>query len=110
VPNLKIEIVLLGMLALLWDSSYLFIKIAVQEIPPITLIAAIVSGAAVFLLLVAKLHKISLPTEVRMWRMLSVQAFFTSIGAWLVLAWGQQYVDSGLASVLNQPPLSSYLF
>jgi drug/metabolite transporter (DMT)-like permease len=33
--------------------------------------------------------------------MLFVQAVFNSIGAWTVLAWGQQYVDSALASVLN---------
>ena len=33
--------------------------------------------------------------------MLLVQAFLNSIGAWTVLAWGQQYVDSGLATVLN---------
>ena len=42
-----------------------------------------------------------LPREVLTWRMLLVQAFFNSIGAWTILAWGQQYLDSGLASVLN---------
>lgn len=31
----------------------------------------------------------------------SLQAIFNSIGAWTVLAWGQQFVDSGLAGVLN---------
>ena len=35
------------------------------------------------------------------WAALLVQAFFNSIGAWTVLAWGQQFVDSGLARVLN---------
>lgn len=30
-----------------------------------------------------------------------LQSVFKSIGAWIVLAWGQQFVDSGLASVLN---------
>ena len=33
--------------------------------------------------------------------MLLVQALFNSIGSWTVLAWGQQYIDSGLAGVLN---------
>ena len=33
--------------------------------------------------------------------MLFLQAIFNSIGAWTVLAWGQQFVDSGLAGVLN---------
>ena len=48
-PNRLIEFTLLGLLALLWGSSYLFIKIAVAEIPPVTLIAIRVSIAALFL-------------------------------------------------------------
>lgn len=48
----SLEFALLGVLALLWGSSYLFIKIAVTEIPPKTLIAARVLIAAIFLLAV----------------------------------------------------------
>ena len=44
-----VEFALLGLLALLWGSSYLFIKIAVSEIPPVTLIAARVAIAALLL-------------------------------------------------------------
>jgi len=100
-PNLRTELPLLALLALLWGSSYLFIKIAVAEIPPITLIALRVLGAAIFLMIVMELRSERFPRDVKTWRMLLIQAFFNSIGAWTVLAWGQQYVDSGLASVLN---------
>lgn len=100
-PNLRTELPLLALLALLWGSSYLFIKIAVADIPPITLIALRVLGAAIFLMIVMGLRSERLPRDGRTWRMLLVQAFFNSIGAWTVLAWGQQYVESGLASVLN---------
>ena len=99
--NLLAELLLLGLLALLWGSSYLFIKVAVAEIPPITLIALRVFGAATFLMIVMRLRAESLPRDRRTWRMLLVQAFFNSIGAWTVLAWGQQFVGAGLASVLN---------
>lgn len=95
------EFALLGLLAVLWGSSYLFIKVAVTEIPPLTLIAARVSIAAVFLLCVVRLRHEKLPTDAPTWRMLLVQSFLNSIGAWTVLAWGQRYVDSGLAGVLN---------
>ena len=100
-PNYTVEFGLLALLALLWGSSYLFIKVAVTEIPPITIIAARVSIAALLLLSVMQLRNERLPREVLTWRMLFVQAFFNSIGAWTILAWGQQYLDSGLASVLN---------
>ncbi|MEM7072578.1 MAG: EamA family transporter [Pseudomonadota bacterium] len=99
--NLKLELSLLGLLALLWGSSYLFIKIAVAEIPPITLIAVRVSGASLFLLLVLWVRNERLPRDGSTWRRLAIQAFFNSIGAWTILAWGQQFVDAGLASVLN---------
>jgi drug/metabolite transporter (DMT)-like permease len=88
-------------LALLWGSSYLLIKIAVAEIPPITLIAVRVTIAAAFLLAVMSWRGESLPRDAKTWRMLFVQAVLNSIAAWTLLAWGQQYVDSGLASVLN---------
>ncbi len=99
--GLPFELFLLGVLALLWGSSYLFIKLALAEIPPLTLIASRVSIAAVFLLIVVSLRGERLPREPATWHRLLVQAFLNSIGAWTILAWGQQYVDSGLASVLN---------
>ncbi len=105
------EYLLLGVLALLWGSSYLFIKIAVADIPPITLIAARVAGAALFLSAVLVLGRRRLPSGIRIWAMLGVQAIFNSIAAWTVLAWGQQYVGAGLASVLNSiSPIFVFLF
>jgi len=109
--NLVFEFALLGLLALLWGSSYLFIKIAVAEIPPITLIAFRVSVAALFLFVVLSWRKEKLPRDSKTWLMLLIQSFFNSIGAWTLLAWGQQYVDSGLASVLNSTsPIFVFLF
>lgn len=99
--SLRTELPLLALLALLWGSSYLFIKVAVAEIPPVTLIALRVLGATIFLLLVMGARSERLPRDARSWRMLLAQSVLNSIGAWTFLAWGQQYVESGLASVLN---------
>lgn len=95
------EYALLGLLALLWGSSYLLIGIAVVEIPPMTLIASRVAIAAIILTGVAIITRATWPRDRTTWGRLFVQAIFNSIGAWTLLAWGQQYVDSGLASVLN---------
>ncbi|MCB1473925.1 MAG: DMT family transporter [Rhodobiaceae bacterium] len=104
------ELALLALLALLWGSSYLFIKVALRDIPPITLIAVRVAIAAAFLFAVLRWRGEVLPRESGDWRKLFVQACFNSIGAWTVLAWGQQYVSSGLASVLNSTsPLFVFL-
>lgn len=100
-PNLWLEYALLALLALLWGSSYLFIRVAIADIPPITLIAFRVTVAAAILMLIVVWRGEHLPRDRRTWRMLFVQAIFNSIGAWTILAWGQQYIDSGTASVLN---------
>jgi drug/metabolite transporter (DMT)-like permease len=96
-----VEYLLLGLLATLWGSSYMLIRLGVETIPPVSLIALRVSVAAVVLTVVVIYRGQSLPKDVRTWGMVGVQSFFNSWGAWTILAWGQQYIQSGLAGVLN---------
>jgi drug/metabolite transporter (DMT)-like permease len=98
---LLVEFALLVVLAVLWGASYLLIKVALETISPISLIAFRVCVAAAFLTAVMLYRGELLPKDGATWRQLFVQAVLNSIGAWTVLAWGQQFVDSGLASVLN---------
>jgi drug/metabolite transporter (DMT)-like permease len=108
--NLNLELALLGVLASLWGSSYLLIKVALGSFPPMTLMAIRVTIAALFLGAVMFARRERLPTDSRSWRELFVQSLLNSSVAWLVLAWGQQYVPSGLAGVLNSTsPLFVFL-
>lgn len=100
-PRQVTEFLLLFVLALLWGSSYLFLKIAVETIPPVTLIASRVAIAAVLLSCIVLWKGESFPRDALTLRRLLLQSFLNSIGAWTVLAWGQQYVESSLSSVLN---------
>lgn len=95
------EYALLALLAAFWGSSYLLIKLALATIPPVTLIAIRVTIASLFLLAIMRLRSERLPRGARDWRLLFVQSLLNSSLAWLVLAWGQQYVPSGTAGVLN---------
>jgi drug/metabolite transporter (DMT)-like permease len=90
--------------------AYLFIKVAVAEITPISLVALRVTIAAVFLCGVVFWRKEAFPKDARTWRNLLVQAFLNSIGAWTVLAWGQQFIPSSTATVLNSTsPIFAFL-
>lgn len=110
IESLAKEYVLLAVLAALWGSSYLLIKLALASIPPISVMAFRVSLAAVFLLLVMRWRGERFPTDTQSWRDLFVQSLLNSSVAWLVLAWGQQFIDSGLAGVLNSTsPLFVFL-
>lgn len=99
--NRPLELCLLALLALFWGSSYLFIKVALEGLPPLTLIALRVSLAALLLYLVARWRGHNLPADPAIWRQFLVQCFFLCLGGWAVLAWGQQFIDSGLAGILN---------
>lgn len=99
--QLIIELGFLGMLALLWGSSFMWISIGVQTIPPITLAAIRVVVASVVIGVVMLVRGQRLPTEPKLVGQLFILAMIGSIIPWVSLAWGQQYVDSALASVLN---------
>jgi drug/metabolite transporter (DMT)-like permease len=99
--NRPLEFFLLGLLALFWGSSYLWAKVSLEVVPPFTLIAFRVGIAAVLLTAWVIIRRIPLPTDAHTWWLLLIQAFMNSFGAWCLLAWGLQYVDSSLATVLN---------
>lgn len=99
--RLGVELALLALLAGLWGSSYLLIKVALTSFPPMTLMAVRVTLASVFLLIVMQARSERLPRDAASWRALFVQSLLNSSVAWLVLAWGQQFLASGLAGVLN---------
>lgn len=100
-PRRGVELGLLGLLALLWGSSYLLIRVALATIAPVTLIAMRVAVAALVLLAVMRSLRMPLPRDRPTWSRLLVQSLLNSILPWTLLAWGQQHVDSGLAGVLN---------
>ena len=92
---------LLILLAALWGPSFLFIKVAVAEIPPLTLVLGRVGIAAVLLTLFLLVQGKSLPRSRTVWRHLAVMGFVHNTIPFVLFGWGEQYIDSALASILN---------
>jgi drug/metabolite transporter (DMT)-like permease len=104
------ELVLLAALATLWGASYTFIKIGVETIPPVTLIAARTLIAAFLLLVVLKLRGLSLPRDPQSWRLFAIQAALNSVLPFTLIAWAELTVDAGLAAILNSTtPIFTFL-
>jgi len=99
--SLPLEFALLALLSLLWGASYGLIKLAVDTITPVTLVAIRVTIAAGVLWLVVLARRRQIPKGFPIWRQLIVQAFFGFIIPFTTITWGQQYVESGLAGILN---------
>lgn len=109
-PNLAREIALLAVLATLWGASYTFIRIGVETIPPITFIAARTLIAGSLLLVIIKMRGLSLPRDRDTWKRFFIQACINSVVPFTLIAWAEQTVNAGLATILNSTtPIFTFL-
>ena len=91
---------LLMALVVMWGSAFLFIKLGVATVPPMTLVAArLVLGVAVLLPLVY-LRGLRLPPLGRAWLPFVLMAFIGNAIPFYLITWGQQTVPSALAGIL----------
>jgi len=104
------ELGLLVLLATLWGASYTFIKVGVETIPPVTLIAARTALASVVLLAVLRWRGIAMPAKPALWRRFLLQACLNSVIPFTLIAWAERSVDAGIATILNSSaPVFTFL-
>jgi drug/metabolite transporter (DMT)-like permease len=91
-------------LALIWGASFMFIKVAVRELTPATLIMGRLGLAALTLAIIVPVTLGGRRTLAELrenWRWLAVVALVnTAIPFWL-LSWGETRIESGLASIIQ---------
>jgi drug/metabolite transporter (DMT)-like permease len=108
--NYTVELALLVALATLWGASYTFIKVGLETIPPITLIAARTLIAGGVLWLVMLLRGIRLPRDRASWGRFMVQSCLNSVIPFTLIAWAEQSIDAGVAVILNSmTPVFTFL-
>jgi drug/metabolite transporter (DMT)-like permease len=93
----------LGLLALIWGASFLFIKLAVRDMSPATLVLSrAVFGAVTLGLIFAVRRQTPFPPGTRS-RLLPflVMAIFGSLLPWFAFGFGELSISSALASILN---------
>jgi drug/metabolite transporter (DMT)-like permease len=104
---------LLFLLASIWGASYLFIKVAVEDIEPAPMAAArtLVAGAVLAGYLVIALGRSRALRELRAsWRpALVLGALNAAVPFWLV-AWGEKHIDSSVAGIAQATvPIFTFL-
>jgi drug/metabolite transporter (DMT)-like permease len=91
----------LGLLALCWGSSFLWIKIALTGLSPIQItLARLALGAAVMLGFCA-VTRLALPKDLKTWGLIAVPAVAGAVIPFTLFGIGEQSIDSNLAGVLN---------
>jgi drug/metabolite transporter (DMT)-like permease len=104
------ELWLLLALSALWGASFTFIKVGVETIPSLTLIAARTLIAGAFLLVVMRWRGLSLPRDAANWRRFFVQTCLNSVIPFTLIAWGEQTTDASLATILcSTSPIFTFL-
>ncbi|MBI3660212.1 DMT family transporter [Candidatus Acetothermia bacterium] len=88
-------------LGLVWGSSYYWIKVAVHELGPYTLVAFRLLFGTLGLLVVLFWHRPALPRDRRTWLILALIGIIHTWVPFVLISWSEQYIDSGMASILN---------
>ena len=96
-----VDILLLILLSTLWGASYTFIRVGVETIPPVTLIATRTLIAGLLLIVWMSVSGVAMPGSWVIWKRLFVQAFLNSVIPFTLIAWAEQYVEAGVATILN---------
>ena len=86
---------------IVWGSSFLFMKVALEGISPGQVAGSrLVLGALTLGLFVA-LRRDHLPRSLKVWGHMTVLALSFCVVPFLLFSWAQQHVTSGLASIYN---------
>lgn len=102
---------LLALTAALFASAFFLNKVAVASLPPLTVAAGRVALAAAVALAILRLTGGGLPTPGRDWQPLLVVGLLTTAVPFTGIAWGQRYIDSGLAGIIyGTIPIFTVLF
>lgn len=91
----------LALLATIWGSSFLLIKLALEGMTPTQVVLGRLSAGAAVLLAIVVLRRQPLPREPVVWAHLALMGVVANIVPFWLFGFGEQRITSGLAGVLN---------
>lgn len=88
-------------LCVIWGSTWLFIKLGLEALPPLTFAAIrfIISFAIIFVII--RIRGIQLPRARADWTLLAITGILSFALNYGLVFWGEQYISSGLAALLQ---------
>jgi drug/metabolite transporter (DMT)-like permease len=85
----------------IWGSTWLFIKLGLADLPPLTFAGIRFVIACAIIVLVIRARRISLPNQRRDWILLAVTGVLSFSLNYGLIFWAEQYISSGLAALLQ---------
>lgn len=102
-PSTRIDWLIFLALGLIWGSSYLFIKLAVDDFGTFTLVALRLLVGALFLWSALRISGTAVPRDRRIYGHLLMMAIINVVIPFCLITWAEQSVDSSLAAILTSP-------
>jgi drug/metabolite transporter (DMT)-like permease len=97
---MKARIVFL-LLCCIWGSTWLFIKLGLRDLPPLSFAAARFLLAALILFAIVAARRASLPRGRMEWALIAITGVLAFTINYGLLFWGEQHISSGLAALLQ---------
>ncbi len=92
----------LGLLAVIWGCSFLFIKVGLEGLSPTQVVLGRIVTGAVVLAVFAAVRRVPLPRRPAMWGHLLVVGVVANVLPFFCFAWGEAHgAPSSLAAVFN---------
>ncbi|KQP25000.1 ABC transporter permease [Methylobacterium sp. Leaf102] len=88
-------------LSVLWGGSFFFTQVALEALPPVTLVTLRVGLAALILNAVVPLSGLAMPRGARVWSAFLGMGLLNNAVPFCLIVWGQTHIASGLAAILN---------
>src|SRR5829696_6985087 len=88
-------------LCFIWGTTWIFIKVGLEDLPPITFAAArfllsvLLIGPLIFTL------KLEMPHTASQWKLIALTGVLQFSINYSLVFWSEQYITSGLAAVLQ---------
>jgi drug/metabolite transporter (DMT)-like permease len=95
------EWVMLIILSILWGGSFFFVGVAVNALPPLTIVSLRVALASLTLLAVVFFSGLRLPLRREIWTAFLGMSLLNNVIPFSLIVWGQTHIASGLAAILN---------
>src|SRR5919106_3057123 len=85
----------------IWGSTWLFIKLGLEDLPPLTFAGIRFVIACAILFVIIRLRHLQLPRARADWILLAITGILSFGFNYGLVFWGEQYISSGLAAVLQ---------
>jgi drug/metabolite transporter (DMT)-like permease len=91
----------LAALGVIWGASFVSVRVALNEVGPLTAVAHRTFWAMLALWAVVLVMRLPVPRDARTWGAFFMMGLLNNMIPFSLMAWGQLHIESGLTSILN---------